>query len=67
MCVTMKDVSLLSMDIKPELARTARGLFDKLVNSFGSIDPLATSSRKKHYKLPTTYFKTMDFISYFGL
>ena len=41
----MKDFSLLSMDIiKPELARTARGLFDKLVNSFGSQDPLATSS-----------------------
>ena len=30
--------------IKPELARTARGLFDKLVKSFGKSDPLATSS-----------------------
>ena len=32
--------------IKPELARQARGLFDKLVNGFGGSDPLQTSARK---------------------
>ena len=43
----MKDFSLLSMDfIKPELARQARGLFDKLVNGFGGSDPLQTSARE---------------------